>query len=388
MGTTGEPLTVEGVHIVRSGRGPIPTWYIYAWRGGPQVDKVKQPKKPKLTKEHLSKIAELTTIDRTQPTDTIAGAIWNYRQHDAWKTLGDGTRKTWGGHLDLIEAKWGKVPTRLFSDPRMTPKVVKWRDSRSATPRSADIGVMVLSHFLGWARLQGLVTINAAEKIPTIYRRRDRAEVIWLPQDIAAIEAVAGQPVIDALRLAMLTGFRRADLVALRWDEIGDFAITRRASKRSRGKRYMARAPVTPQLRKLLDDLRTRYRRVGVETVLVNSHGKKWSGDGLNSSFDDAREKANGKTGIWHVERDPDTGEEDRVAKRIHDFRGTFATILLTLPGKRLTDEEVADLMAWDAKNVAEIRKRYVDDAAVVVALGRRIARATAVKHRVKHTTK
>lgn len=388
MGTTGEPLSVEGVHIVRSGRGPIPTWYIYAWRGGPQVDRIKQPKKPKLTKAHLSKIADLTTIDRTQPTDTVAGAIWNYRQHDAWKSLADGTRKTWGGHLDLIEAKWGKIPTRLFSDPRMTPKIVHWRDSRSATPRAADIGVTVLGHFLGWARLQGLVTINAAEKIPTIYRRKDRAEVIWLPHDIAAIEAVAGQPVIDALRLAALTGFRRADLVALRWDEIGDFAITRRASKRSRGKRYMARAPVTPQLRALLDDLRTRYRRVGVETVLVNSHGKKWSGDGLNSSFDDAREKANGNTGIWHVERDPDTGEEERIAKRIHDFRGTFATILLTLPGKRLSDDEVADLMAWDAKNVGEIRKRYVDDAAVVVALGRRIARATAVKRRVKHAVK
>lgn len=374
------------MHIIRSGRGPIPTWYIYAWRGGPQIDKLKQISKPKLTKDHFIKMAELTAIDRTQPTDAIAGALWNYRQSPAWKGLGEGTRRTWGGHLDLIEAKWGKVPTRLFSDPRMVPKVVAWRNSRAHTPRSADIGVTVLSQFLGWARLEGLVTINVAEKIPNLYRRTDRAEVIWLPQDVKAIEAVAGQPVIDALRLASLTGLRRADLVALRWDEIGEFAIVRRASKMSRGKRYMATAPVTPQLRQLLDDLRTRPRRDGVETVLVNSHGKKWSGDGLNSSFDDAREKANDGSGIWHVERDPDTGDEKKIAKRIHDFRGTFATVLLTLPGKRLTDDEVADLMAWDPKNVSAIRKRYVDDAAVIVALGRRIAKATAVKHRVKQT--
>lgn len=382
----GEALS-SGIHIVRSGRGAIPTWYIYAWRGGPQIDKLKQISKPKLTKDHFVKMAEFAAIDRSQPTDTIAGALWNYRQSPAWKTLAEGTRRTWSGHLDLIEAKWGKVPTRLFSDPRMVPKVVAWRNSRAATPRSADIGITVLSQFLSWARLDGLVTINVADSIPNLYRRTDRAEVIWLPEDIRAIEAEAGQPLIDALRLASLTGFRRADLVALRWDEIGETVILRRASKKSRGKRYSASAPVTPQLRELLGDLRTRPRRDGVDTVLVNSRGKKWSGDGLNSSFDDAREKANGGSGIWHVERDPDTGEERKIAKRIHDFRGTFATLLLTLPGKRLTDNEIADLMAWDPKNVSAIRKRYVDDAAVVVALGRRIARATAVKRRVKQAT-
>jgi hypothetical protein len=53
-----------------------------------------------------------------------------------------------------------------------------------------------------------------------------------------------------------------------------------------------------------------------------------------------------------------------------------------------LAGGEIADLMGWEAKNVGAIRKRYVDDAAVVVALGRRIAKATAVKRRVKHTAK
>ena len=383
----GSEALTSGIHIVRSGRGAIPTWYIYAWRGGPQIDKLKQVSKPKLTKDHLIRMAELVAIDRTQPTNTIAGALWNYRQSPAWKNLGKGTRKTWGGHLDLIEAKWGKVPTRVFSDPRMVPKIVSWRNSRAETPRSADIGVTALSQFLSWARLEGLVTINVADKIPNLYRRTDRAEVIWLPEDIQAIEAEAGQSLIDALRLAALTGFRRSDLVALRWDEIGEFVIMRRASKKSRGKRYTATAPITPRLQQLLDDLRTRPRREGVETVLVNSRGSKWSGDGLNSSFDDARGKANSGVGIWHVDRDPDTGDENKIAKRIHDFRGTFATVLLTLPGKRLNDSEVADLMAWDPKNVSAIRKRYVDDAAVVVALGRRIARATAVKRRVKQAT-
>lgn len=384
MGSTGP--TVKGAHIVRSCRDRS-TWYIYAWRGGPKIRTAKGLVKPKLTREDMAEIGRKAIEARTLPLDLFAGVVAAYRKSEAWTGLAAGTRKTWGAQLDLIEAKWAKVPIRLFSDPRMTPKIVAWRDGRASTPRSADMGVTVLSQLLGWARLRGLVTMNAADGIPTIYRRTDRAEVIWLPHDIAAIEAEAKQPLIDALRLAAFTGLRRADLVALRWDEIGEFAIVRTASKKSRGKRYRVTVPIVPQLRGLLDELKTRHRRVGVETVLVNSYGNKWTGDGLNSSFEDARAKANGKTGIWHVERHPDTGEEERIAKRIHDFRGTFATVLLTLPGKRLTDEEVADMMGWDPKNVGAIRKRYVDDSAVVVALGRRIAKAT-VKQSVKRRTK
>ncbi len=39
-----------------------------------------------------------------------------------------------------------------------------------------------------------------------------------------------------------------------------------------------------------------------------------------------------------------------------------------------LTNKEIAKLMAWEEETVSEIRRVYVDDAAVVVALGKRIA--------------
>lgn len=153
-------------------------------------------------------------------------------------------------------------------------------------------------------------------------------------------------------------------------------AITRITAKRSRGKRYRVNLPRLPELDALLTELKTRPRREGVETVLVNMHGKSWSptGDGLNSSFDDARAKANGGKGIFHLEIDPVTGEETKLAKRLHDMRGSFATRLMTHPTARLTDREIADLMGWSEAQVSEIRRRYVDDSAIVVALGRRLA--------------
>lgn len=365
-------------HIVRAQRAGKPLrWYIYAWRGGPAVRVAEQPRRPVLTAADHAAIAEAHRQATTLPDHLVEGAVARFRKSAYWRELAPGTRKTWGRALDAIEGKWQGVPLRVLSDPRMKVKLVAWRDSIAATnARGADIAVMVAGKFLEWAMLEGLALANPAAGIPTVYRPSDRAPVVWLAEDIAAIEAEADQPLKDALRLAALTGMRRQDLVTLRWDEVTDLAIVRTAAKRSRRKRYRITLPRLPELDALLADLKTRPRQPGVETVLVNRWGVSWapSGDGLATSFSDARAKANGKTGIWHAERDPVSGEEIRFAKRLHDFRGTYATRLLTHPTARLTDREIADLLGWSERQVGEIRRRYVDDRAIVVALGRRLA--------------
>ena len=65
-------------------------------------------------------------------------------------------------------------------------------------------------------------------------------------------------------------------------------------------------------------------------------------------------------------------GIPDR-AKHLHDTRGTFITRLCRTD---LTDVEIANIVAWSPENVARVRRIYVDDAAVVVALSERINRA------------
>jgi len=375
----------SGPHLVRAQRPGKPIrWYIYAWRGGPRIRVAEQVARPRLTRADFEAIDDARAHDVTLPATRCDGAIAAFRAGRYWTALGDSTRRVWGHALDRVEAKWGEVPMRVLADARMTPKIVAWRDGLAeASPRGADIAVTVLDKFFAWAKLQGLAMHNPAAGIPPVYRRADRAPVVWLPADIAAIEKHARQSLRDALHLAALTGLRRTDLVALRWDEVGDFAIVRTAAKRSRGKRYRTTLPRLPDLDALLAELRTRHRKPGVETVLVNHLGKPWTAGGLTSSLDDARTRANGGGGIWHVERDPVTGEELRFAKRLHDFRGTYATALMTHPTARLTDDEIANLMGWSPTHVGEIRKRYVDGAAIVVALGRRLAGAP-VKRPVK----
>ena len=87
----------------------------------------------------------------------------------------------------------------------------------------------------------------------------------------------------------------------------------------------------------------------------------------------------------YHLAFTDDDG--NKQWKRLHDVRGTFATKLMTIPGERGADKEIAELMGWSEAQVSEIRRRYVDDAAIVVALGKRLANVTsdaAVKRTVK----
>lgn len=250
----------------------------------------------------------------------------------------------------------------------MVRKVREWRDSRAATPRAADIGITVLRALLEFGRQRAAVTINAADRIGKLYQEGSRAEIIWTDEDVQRFATKAAelkQPhIVDGLRLAALTGLRRADLVTLTWASVGEFAVMKKALKTSRGKRRFATMPRIPELDTLLEQLKSRERRPGVETLLVNSFGQSWSADGFGGSFNRIRDAA----GIVYT--DADTGATR--AKHLHDLRGTFATKLI-MHGANLTDQEVADIMGWSPQQVADIRRVYVDQARVIVAIGQRI---------------
>jgi integrase len=368
------------VQFIRSARAGKPvTWYIYAFRGGPLIRKVASPRKPKLSSaDHAAISAAIVDETAINPTtfrwiirkccpvnpakDTIDGS-------PEWNGLSDNTKRVWRPHVDAIETRWGKFPPTIWDDPRMIAKVVAWRDTMRATPRTADMAVQVLTFLLDFARLHAVVRLNVAKEVPTLYSGGDRAEIIWLPEDFASFEAAARkngrnrQALIDGLRLAAVTGLRREDLVTLTWSQVGEFAIVKKALKISRRKRKRVVIPQTPQLEAVLAELRTRPRREGVETVLVTNHGKPWTVNGFGVGFSAIK----GEAAIVHVD------EEDKATpKHLHDVRGTFCTMLLT--EWDLTDEEAAEIMGWSVTRVARIRRVYVDHKAVVVALGARIA--------------
>jgi len=135
---------------------------------------------------------------------------------------------------------------------------------------------------------------------------------------------------------------------------------TARVTLKSGRRRKRAIVPVTPELRALLDQLRARARAAGVETVLVNSRGQSWSEDGFSHRINVVRDAL-------------DNRHTDGRRKHLHDVRGTYATRLVRLG---LSDQEVGDIMGWNAQQVSEIRKIYVEDDIAVQAIIRRLTEA------------
>lgn len=311
---------------------------------------------------------EATEHRKVPDTTLLKSLIRDWEQSPDWARLAPTTQKTWGSQLKQIEARWGPTPLSVWNDFRMKAKVVVWRDSRADTPRGADIGVTVLRELLKFGTLRGRVSINVADGIPKLYRGGQRAEIIWTAEDIDRFSYEAKRQdklhVVDGLRLCSLTGLRRADLVSVSRAEVFEHAIVRRALKASNGLRRMASMPRVPQLDELLVELEMRLRETGVETLLVNSRGKSWTGDGFGGSFNRIRDAAN----IVHI--DSETGA--KRLKHLHDVRGTFATHLISAG---LVDAEVAEVMGWSVEKVYGIRRIYVDQSERIVAMGEKIRR-------------
>lgn len=163
------------------------------------------------------------------------------------------------------------------------------------------------------------------------------------------------------MELAILTGLRRGDLIRLPWIAVGEHAILWKTGK-SKG-RATARVPMLEETQALLQRIRDRHaaemaarrperRKPLPDTILTNSRWEAWTPSGFGSRFNDAKVAS-------------------KVDRNFHDLRGTFATRCM-LAG--LNDQEIADILGWKTAEVAAIRVKYVDQARVVIELGKRIA--------------
>lgn len=296
-----------------------------------------------VTPELLDKAAEAKLTRSDTPQSTLAWAIEAYRASPEFTRLADSTQRDYRRWLDRIDKRFGTAPLAAFEDRRMRAIIINWRDRWASQPRSADKATVMLATLLGWALERGLVGINVAAGIGHLHRA-DRSEIVWTEADWKAIEPHASAGLMNALRLASLTGLRLGDLVALDWSAVGPNAIAVMTAKRKR----RAIIPILPELKALLDTLGEREGR-----VLKNSRGKGWTASGLATVFQRAKTAAG-------------------IAVRIHDLRGTFVTWLAV---KGLTNEEIARVVGWSPRAVEGVRMRYVDEARVVTSIAERLAR-------------
>lgn len=336
---------MTGLHLVKKPVKGGVRWYVYAYRGGPCIHTA-DGGRPTITPALLEKAFD--TKRQGAPVGTISWLAAQYRADGDFTERAEETKRDYRKSLDRIEEEYGAAPLSAFEDRRMRGEIIKWRDKWRNQPRTADKLTVMLGTLLSWGVDRGYVAINVAAGIKQIHKA-DRSDLIWEPHHWAAIEAKdnKGEPIcpphlMDALKLASITGLRLGDLVAFDWKHVHANAIIV-VTKKRKGRAVI---PITPELRTWLD---ARPNREG--PVLVNSRGKGWTESGLGSVFQKMK--------------------PDGFDRTIHDLRGTFVTWLAT---KGLTDEEISRIVGWTAKRVGAVRARYVDEARVVVELTKRLS--------------
>jgi len=354
-----------GPHVFRKLRDGKPcVWFVYAWRGGPQVWRQEGGTKPETRKGKIADLIAAARADfRIGPEATIAGLIGDYRRSPEWGKLSESTKPTWLLWLDRIKEQFGDAPVDAFDDRSMRRDVLEWRDRWSHQPRSADMAIQVLSRLLSWGVDRTRLSTNIATGISQLYEV-DRSDIIWEQHHFDAFLPHASAEVQEAVELAACTGLRRGDLIKVPLSAVGDHAIIWQTGK-SRGRNRIV-IPLLPETKAVIRRINERfeanmakrvpskrYRRP--DTILFNSWWRPWTASGFGGRFNDAK-VASG------------------IEVNLHDLRGTFATRCM-IAG--LTDQEIADILGWSTKDVALIRAKYVDQARVVVAIGERIARST-----------
>ncbi len=291
------------------------------------------------------------------PAVTVKDLVTRFKAApDGWGRVAASTRATWSPWLDAIVAEFGDLPNVAIPAKGVRSDILAWRDRFAATPRAADTGIQVLNRLFNWAVGRELIDRNPAAGIEGLWKA-NRADVVVTPDELAAICAAATPAGARAFRLAACTGMRRGDLIDLTWSEVSDFYIDRPANKSTTGRRLLV--PLTADARQLLADIKAANKASKMPStyVLTHSKGGSWQKDGLGATWNRAVKKALG----------------ENADKHFHDLRGTAVTAFCRVP---LTDEEIADIMAWEPDRVRAIRKRYVDRNRIVEGIIARIEKS------------
>lgn len=293
--------------------------YWYAFKGGPRL-----PGKPG-DAEFMAAYNEAVTAKRPAPAGVMLSVLSGYQQSDDFRQLAARTRADYVKQIKKIEAEFIDFPLSALDDRRTRAIFLEWRDRMALqSRRQADYAWSVLARVLSWAHDRGLVVANPCTRGGRLYRG-SRAENVWSVDDEAQFMNLAPAHLRLAFMLALWTGQRQGDLLALTWASYDGEKIRLRQQKT--GTRVVI--PVGAPLKKLLD---TTERRSPI--VLVTLDGKPWTPDGFRVSWRKAVAKA-GITGLT-----------------FNDLRGTAVT-RLALAG--CTEAQIATLTGHSLRDARSI---------------------------------
>lgn len=270
--------------------------------------------------------------------DTFNGLVRAYTSSIEFETkLSEASQREYRRMLTKAEAEFGTMPREVLNDPKVRHDLLEWRAkvARSSGEREADNRLSIISAMLTWAVEHGRLEANQIKGFRRLYHS-DRAERIWLPEDIHAFMAVASVELQRALIIALHTGQRQGDILRLAWSSYDGQAITLRQGKGSRGGRLaaMLTVPCTIALKRTLDETPR-----ASPLILTTKTGRAFKKRYFSLLWEDAARQA----GL--------------VDLHFHDLRGTAVTMLSEAGS---TPQQIATITGHSLSTVSTILDRYL----------------------------
>lgn len=202
---------------------------------------------------------------------TVAALIAAYRASAAFGAHAPNTQRNWCRHLARIEVLIGSKPAGALRKR----DIRTLRDAFAATPAEANNTLRALSATLSWGARRGWLQENPCLKFRGLMYRPAPYRA-WSADAIALLEREARTDLWAIAAIALYTGQRLGDCLALTWRDAADDLIALRQQKTHR-------PLVIPMHRRLQALWQTLPRRH--ETVLTNRCGRPWTVNGFQVSW-------------------------------------------------------------------------------------------------------
>ncbi len=263
--------------------------------------------------------------------NTVHGLIYHFKKSLEFESLAIVTQQDYHNHFNIIGEKWGEVELAVLEDRRIRKDLLEWRDQvGKKSKRQADYVFSTFRRLVNYGIDLGLLNHNHLTRPKRLYKSNSRRDRIWLHNDVEKVLKVASDEMKLAIILALHTGQRRGDLIAMTWTAYDGTHINI-IQRKTNAKVYI---PVTSTLKSILDNMGKK-----AITVLTNTKGHPWT----EAAFKSAWTRTKKASGIKDL--------------TFHDLRGTAMTVLSE---NGATSIQIASITGHSLEAVEKILDTYI----------------------------
>lgn len=316
------PKLPPHVRMVRNKVGR-PYYYLQRYRG---TGKAERPQRlPDVhDPEFWSEYARLLGLPPKKPQPgLVSEVVKSWHASPEWSQLAPTTRREWTRHSGRLIEAWGDLEIRGI-EPR---HVLALRDAWSATPATANNLLRCLTALMSWAVPRGYRPDNPCREVKHLKGGEGYAPWPW--EVIEAAQTALRPDLWWIVALALYTGQRLSDVLAMRWDAIAGGLIAVRQGKT--GKRLSI--PLHRDLRPVLETIPRRAVQ-----ILTDQAGVPWDAGRFQAT--------------WGRHRPAIVAERGLV------FHGLRKSAVVTLLEAGCTDAEVAAVTGQSRQMVEHYAKQ------------------------------